>query len=272
LRHGFAGGAFPRAVLACIDAATHATAARSSVSDDLLPTIDCTNRLLRMLGETEYRALAPRLERVRLARRDVVCRRGGIADAVYFPGNCLLSVLTPMHDGTTVEAGMIGREGFAGIEVLLGAACWNHTVVCQIEGDCLWMPAVEFRAAIAGDTGLRRAVQRFVVAYLGLVMQSVACNRVHKVEARFARWILMTADRVGDDMFYLTQEFISQMLGVRRPSVSTVAGAFQQAGLIRYTRGCVTILDRAGLERVSCECYAACRQQAEELLRASDVR
>jgi CRP-like cAMP-binding protein len=238
----------------------------TAVPLELLPIIDCSNRILRLLGEDEYRALMPALRRTRLPLRQVVCARGETASLVYFPCDCLLSVQALMQDGTAVETATIGNEGFAGIDVLLGMRHWSGTVVCQVEGDCLCMEADLFREAIRGDTGLRRAAQRFVAAYLGLVSQSVACNRLHRVEERFARWMLMTSDRVRSDSFYLTQEFIARMLGVRRPSVSTVASAFQQDGMIRYTRGRVEILDRRRLEQASCECYAACVRQDEELL------
>jgi CRP-like cAMP-binding protein len=237
------------------------------VNKPFLPIIDCPNRLLRMLGEDEYRTLMPCLRRVRLSPRTLVGQRDGVAEGVYFPCSCVLSVLTSMVDGTVVETGTVGSEGFVGIDVLLGSARWSDTVVCQVGGDCLWLAADDFCRAVGRDTGLRRAVQRFVLAYLGMVTQSAACNRLHKVEERFARWMLMTCDRVGGDAFYLTQEFIAQMLGVHRPSVSTVASAFQQSGLIRYTRGRMTILDRAGLEQASCECYAVCARQIEALLR-----
>jgi len=237
-----------------------------TVSTELLPTIDCSNRLLRMLGEDEYRVLMPGMTRLRLRPGDIVCQCGTSATRVFFPCDGVLSVVTLMRDGTTVETGTVGNEGFVGIDVLLGCEDWTDTVMCQVEGDCLCMPAAAFRQAALGDTGLRRSTQRFLVTYLSLVAQSVACNRLHKVEERFARWMLMTCDRVGGEDFYLTQEFISHMLGVHRPSVSTVASAFQQAGLIRYTRGRVTILDRPALERASCECYAVCASQIEQLL------
>jgi CRP-like cAMP-binding protein len=238
-------------------------------STDLLQTIDCANRLLRMLGEAEYRDLLPGLQRLRLQPGEILCQRGDPACKVFFPCNGVLSVVALMRDGTMVETATIGNEGFAGIDVLLGCERWTDTVMCQVECDGLWMPAEAFCHTIAGSggAGLRRATQRFLVTYLSLVSQSVACNRLHKIEERFARWMLMTRDRVGGDGFYLTQEFISQMLGVHRPSVSTVASAFQQAGLIHYTRGHVSILDRAGLEHASCECYAVCARQIEELLR-----
>jgi hypothetical protein len=238
-----------------------------TVNEELLPIIDCRNRLLGMLDDDAYRALMPLLRRTRLAARTVVGARGAAAGAVYFPCSCVLSIVTLMRDGTMVETGAVGNEGFAGIDVLLGSESWGDTVICQVGGDCLWMARDDFCRAVAGDSGLRRATQRFLMAYLGLVAQSAACNRLHKVEERFARWMLMTRDRVGSDEFYLTQEFIAQMLGVHRPSVSTVASAFQQAGLIRYTRGRMTILDRAGLEQASCECYAVCARQIEAVLR-----
>jgi len=238
-----------------------------NISTGLLPTIDCPNRLLRMLDEEAYRALMPAMSRRRLHVGDVVGPRGEAASNVYFPCHGVLSVLTLMRDGTMVETGTIGNEGFAGIDVLLGCEYWTDTVFCQVEGDCLWMTAEAFHQAVAALPSLRRATQRFVAAYLSLVAQSAACNRLHKVEERFARWMLMTGDRVGGDGFYLTHEFISQMLGVHRASVSTVASAFQQAGLIRYTRGHVTLLDRPGLERASCECYEVCARQIEDLLR-----
>lgn len=220
-----------------------------------------------MLDEDAYRALMPVLRRIRLAPKTVVGERGAPAGAVYFPCSCVLSVLTLMRDGTMVETGAVGSEGFVGLDVLLGSESWGDTVVCQVGGDCLWMTAEDFCRAVDNGGGLRRATLRFLAAYLGLVAQSAACNRLHKVEERFARWMLMTCDRVGGDAFYLTQEFIAQMLGVHRPSVSTVASAFQHAGLIRYSRGRMTILDRGGLERASCECYAVCVGQIEALLR-----
>ena len=235
---------------------------------ELLPIINCSNRLLGLLGEDEYRELMPLLGRVRLGLGEVVCKPGAAASRVYFPCSCLLSVQTLMADGTAVEAAAIGNDGFAGIDVLLGARYWTASLMCQVEGDCLTMEVDDFLAATRGDSGLRRAAQRYVAAYLGLVSQSVACNRLHKVEERFAGWILMTCDRLGSEAFYLTQEFIAEMLGVQRPSVSTVASAFQQAGVIRYARGRMRVLDRQRLEQASCECYAVCARQEQELLLA----
>ncbi len=206
------------------------------------------NRLLSSLSESEYDVLAPSLSRVRLKRKDIVGERGAPATGVHFPCGAVLSVLAYMQSGAAVEVGTIGTEGFFGLELLVGGRSWTETTVCQIEGDSLVMPASEFRDATAGDTPLKRIAQRYLMAYMSLVSQSVACNRLHNIEERFARWVLMTHDRVAGDEFFLTQDFIADMLGVHRPSVSLVAGAFQQAGYIRYSRGAMKILNRAGLE------------------------
>jgi CRP-like cAMP-binding protein len=226
----------------------------------------CRNRLLGTLSDEDYLALAPLLRPERLRSRQVVCQRGKAAAHVYFPTGCVLSVLTFMRNGVAIETGTIGMEGFSGVDVLLGVQHWTDTTVCQIEGECMCMSASDFRKAVKGESALRRIVQRFVAVYLSLVSQSVACNRLHNIEERFARWVLMTHDRLPGDEFSLTQEFLADMLGVHRPSVSVVAGAFQQAGYIRYSRGRMTILDRRGLEAASCECYGVCARQIEELL------
>jgi len=211
--------------------------------------------------------LEPRsLTLVHLHRKEVVGERGKAAEHVHFPCGGVLSVLAFMQSGAAVEVGTLGREGFYGLELLVGGKIWTETTVCQVEGDSLRMPAAAFRKAIAADTGLRRMTQRYLMAYLALVSQSVACNRLHNIEERFARWVLMAHDRVEGDEFFLTQEFIADMLGVHRPSVSVVAGAFQQAGYIKYSRGAMCILNREGLEAASCECYAASNEQFASLL------
>lgn len=224
------------------------------------------NRLLGTLKADEYRALVPRLQRIHSNARDVLGKGAELAEYVYFPCSSVLSVLACMENGAAVEVGTIGNEGFFGIEVLMGTGRWTETTVCQVEGDTLRMSAADFRLAVAGDTPLRRIAQRYLVAYLGLVSQSAACNRLHNIEERFARWVLMTHDRVEGDVFHLAQEFLADMLGVHRPSISVVAGAFQQAGVIQYSRGHMAIINRRALEDASCECYAVGKRQIEELL------
>lgn len=176
---------------------------------------------------------------------------------VYFPCDGVFSVLTFMQNGTAVEVATVGNEGFCGVELLIGSELATGTTICKVAGESLRMRASAFREAIEGDTPLRRVTQQFFRTYLGQVSQSVACNRLHSIEERFSRLVLMTHDRVEGDRFQLTQEFLADMLGVHRPSVSLVAGAFQQAGLIKYSRGALTILNRDGIEDICCECYAA---------------
>jgi CRP-like cAMP-binding protein len=223
----------------------------------------CDNHLLSQLSAEDFHALAPRLEMVDLSFKHVVGERDRPIPYVYFPCTAVLSVLTHMSDGQVVEVGTIGNEGFYGIDVLAGSELAIETTICQISGKALRLSAAEFKRAVDGDTPLRHVTQRYLQAYLGLVSQSVACNRLHDIEARFARWILMTHDRVLGNDFHLTQEFLAGMLGVHRPSVSLVAGAFQQAGMIRYNRGHMTILKRDALEEMACECYRVVKAQFE---------
>jgi CRP-like cAMP-binding protein len=226
----------------------------------------CRNLLLATLTDEQYDAIAPRLHTVQLKTKQVLFERNRPPQYVYFPCGAVLSILAYMVNGAAVEVGTVGNEGFLGIEVLAGGELCTETAVCQVEGNTLRMAVNDFREAIAGDTPLRRVTQRYMLMYLSLVSQSVACNRLHTIEERFARWILMTHDRVEGDHFYLTQEFIADMLGVHRPSVSLVASAFQQAGFIRYSRGRMSILNRQGLEEVACECYGIVSEQVEHLL------
>ncbi|WP_334190271.1 Crp/Fnr family transcriptional regulator [Noviherbaspirillum sp.] len=228
------------------------------------------NLLLSLLDDADYRQLAPRIERVSLKIKDVVTQRGALPTHVYFPVGSVVSVLAHMVNGAAVEIGTIGREGFLGIEVLAGGNNWTETTICQIDGDALRMRANDFIEAIHGDTPLRRVTQRYMLVYFSQIAQSVACNRLHTIEARFARWVLMTHDRVDGDDFQLTQEFLATMLGVQRPGVSLVASAFQQAGLIRYSRGRMSILDRAELEEACCECYAIVQDQFRKMLGIPD--
>jgi len=224
------------------------------------------NLPLNTLSAHEYQQLSPRLHPVALQFKDVVVERGASPAAIYFPTTAVLSVLASMSDGAAVEVGTVGREGFVGIETLAGGDRTTETTICQVEGNALRMSIGDFREATAGDTPLRRIAQRYLLVYLSLVSQSAACNRLHAIEARFARWVLMTHDRVDGDELRLTQEFLANMLGVQRPSVSLVASAFQQAGLIRYHRGHMAILNRRGIEDACCECYGVVREQFDQLL------
>lgn len=234
---------------------------------EIAPTAaESGNRLLAMLPEAEYQNLRTHLEYVSTPTRFVVYERNKPITHVYFPLVGAHSVLAVMENGAAVEVGTVGNEGFSTVDALTGAEVAMETTISQVPGSAVRLPLAVFRQAIEGNTVLRRIANRFLLAYLAQVSQSVACNRLHSIEQRFARWVLMSHDRVGGQDFQLTQEFLADMLGVYRPSVSLVARTFQQAGLLHYHRGTMTILDREGLEDAACECYEVVRAQYARVL------
>ena len=226
----------------------------------------CANQLLARLSASEYSNLYPYLEWTPCALKSTFYQRDQPIDHVHFPLSGEHSVLAIMENGTAVEVGTVGNEGFSPVDILTGSEQSLETVTCQIAGEALKMPIAPFMAAIEGNTGLRNLVFRYLRAYIAQVSQSVACNRLHTIEERFAKWLLMNHDRVPGDEIHITQEFLADMLGVHRPSVSLIARQFQQLGLIRYSRGLVTILDRPAIEDASCECYGVVRKQFERSL------
>jgi CRP-like cAMP-binding protein len=218
-----------------------------------------TNRLLALLPSTEYETLKPDLHLVELDQKQPLSTPNEPITDIYFPRGAVVSMLAPMENGDAVEGATIGWEGFTGVPVFLGAAIAQEAVVCQIPGQSWRMKADVFRAAAAHNPGLHEWVHRYTLALMGQLIRTAGCNRAHPIEERCARWLLMTADRVGANHFPLTQEFLAAMLGVRRPSVTLAAGLLQEAGLIRYRRGLMTILDRERLEQSSCEDYRLTR-------------
>jgi CRP-like cAMP-binding protein len=226
----------------------------------------CPNRLLARLSDEHMQALCPLLERVHTDVKDVLHERNQAIDHVHFPYTCSLSNLIILLDGTAIEVGTVGNEGFSGVELLANASAATETCICQIEGESLRMTGRDFQEAVKGSSPLRRIGNCYLQTYLAALSQSVACNRKHSLEARFARWLLITHDRVQGQDFTLTHEFLADMLGAQRPSVSVVAAAFQKAGILQYSRGHVKILDRAQLEATACECYECIREQFERVL------
>lgn len=227
---------------------------------------ECRNALLALLPDEDYRSLAAHLQLVPTPFGTVLFERDKPIEYVYFPCSGAHSVLAVMEDGSMVEVGTVGNEGLSTVDAIIGSEVGTETIVCQIPGESLRLPIGRFREVIAGDTPLRRIAQRYLQAYLSQVSQSVACNRLHTIEERFARWVLMSHDRVPGDEFQLTQEYLAGMLGVHRPSVSLVARTFQQAGIIKYARGTIAVLDRPALEEACCECYFVVRRQFERVL------
>lgn len=221
------------------------------------------NRLLAALPAEDYARVQRALETVTTRLKQILHKPGDPIEHVYFPGSGFCSVLTVLEDGRMVEVATIGREGAVGVSAILdGSPSPSATMVQAEMSVCYRMTAVNFRREMDRRGPFYELVTHFAQALVAFVMQSTACNAVHSVEQRLARWLLMARDRVESSGFPLTQEFAAMMLGASRPTVSVVAGTLQKAGLIEYHRGQVTILDGAALEAASCECY----RTATELL------
>ena len=225
------------------------------------------NRLLAMVAADDAAWLTSRLTRVTLALGDRFGVAGRPLAHVYFPESAIASVIAEMDDGGSVEVGTVGDEGMVGLSAFFDADATSSEIVCQIPGTALRLSTADLALAADERPAFRRLVNRYADAYLAQVSQTAACNRLHELERRCARWLLMTHDRVRRaERFPLTQEFLAVMLGVRRAGVSVAAGHLQSAGLIRYHRGGVQVLDRDGLEAASCECYRVVRTRLDRLL------
>ena len=185
---------------------------------------------------------------------------------VYFPLSGVISVHTRMREGVAVEIATIGREGMTGLEIFLGGDHTPASVFCQVPGRAARIGADAFREVVRDSVPLTTLLLRYTLTRLTQLAQSAVCNRIHSIEERCARWLLMTHDGVSGDRFELTQEFLAEMLGTRRAGVSIAAGVLQRAGFIRYSRGRVEVVDRAGLESAACECYGVIAREYERLI------
>lgn len=213
------------------------------------------NRLLAALPAREYRALAGGLEPVTLAFGDVLYEAGARIRHVYFPDDCLVSLLSSVDAGRAAEVGLVGAEGMVGVPVVLGIAVSPFLAVVQGSGTALRIKKADLRREFDLSVALQRELFRFTHLLMTQVAQTAACNRFHVVPQRLARWLLMTRDRVSSNEFLLTQEFLARMLGVRRVGVNEAAKTLQEKKLIRYSRGTITILDKKGLAAAACGCY-----------------
>jgi CRP-like cAMP-binding protein len=220
-----------------------------------------SSKILLRLSSKECQQLLPELELVRLRIHQVIIEAGEAMKSGYFVNEGILSVLAVQPDGKSVEVGLIGNEGFLGLPLLVGYSTSPTRVVCQADGNAYRCDARALRRVLRECPELEQQLHRFGQQLAMQTMQVAACNRLHGVEERLARWILMTEDRLLGDTLPLTQEFLGQMLGTRRSSVTVAAGTLQKAGLISYTRGSVTIVDRARLEDAACDCYAIVQRQ-----------
>lgn len=227
-----------------------------------------TNQLLRALSPADYALLVPHLRRVALGVGETISKPHARPRHVYFPETAVLSLIIVMEDGGAVEAATVGNEGVVGLSAFLGEGTMSSQCLAQIAGDAQRLPAFALAEAVAASAALNELLRRYAQAFINQLAQSVACNRLHTIDQRCARWLLMTHDRVGGgDAFDLTQEFMSYMLGVRREGVSAASRALQHHGIIRYRRGHISVLDRPALERASCECYAETRGDYARLFR-----
>lgn len=223
------------------------------------------NRLLALLALSELEAL-PGLETLALGSRDIVYDLHKPIEFAYFPATSVISLVAVMANGKTVESATVGREGVVGIPLFLGADRASHQAFCQVPGDVARMPRRAFRNLLESSGDFHAMVALYAQAMFTQVTQTSACNRLHSLRERMARWLLQTHDRVGGDVLRITHAFLAQMLGVRRATVSDIAGELQYEGLISYSYRDITIQNRAGLEAASCECYAVIDDEFDRLL------
>ena len=226
------------------------------------------NYLLAGLPSDVYARLSPYQERVTFALGDVVYQHSGALEYVYFPTTCVVSLLYTMEDGSTAEMGLVGNDGLVGVALFLGGDTTPNRAVVQIAGEALRMRAKVLQAEFARGGPLQCLLLLYTQALITQISQTAVCNRLHSVEKRLCRWLLLSQDRVQSDELPMTQEFISNMLGGRRESVTIAAGRLQAEGLIHYARGRIKILDRKSLEAGACECYRIVKVEVDRLLRA----
>jgi CRP-like cAMP-binding protein len=224
------------------------------------------NRLLATLPKNEYKRLLPNLKTVNLVLGEELYQPGEAIKYVYFPNNSIISLISELSATSWLEVGMVGNEGMAGLPVFMGVSSSSTHALVQGSGTAMRMSSVSVRKEANRLGSLHRLLHRYSHSLLTQVSQSSACNRFHLVNARLARWLLMTNDRLGVEEFPLTQEFLSSMLGVRREGVSKAAGALQAASLIHYSRGMITLLDRRGLVAQSCDCYTIIKAETDAYL------
>ncbi|MGY1671422.1 Crp/Fnr family transcriptional regulator [Geodermatophilus sp. SYSU D00710] len=226
------------------------------------------NVLLGLLPADEFRRLEPLLEVVPLDVRDEVYEAGKFIEHVWFPVDAVLSVVATVEGEATIEVATVGFEGMSGLSAFLGTAESPHDCFCQVAGTAARLATGDLRRFLTSDGALHDLLHRYTQATMVQLAQNVACNRLHTTEERCARWLLQTRDRVGADEFSLTQEFLAQMLGVRRGTVSLTAGVLQQAGVIRYARGRITVVDADALHDAACECYDVIQAEYRRLTAA----
>jgi CRP-like cAMP-binding protein len=225
------------------------------------------NWLLAQLAPSAFEILAERMERISIRLGDVIVEQGGPLRHAWFPNSAVFSLLTVMTNGASAETCTVGKEGMLGVQLLAGIGVHPQRIVTQVAGETWRIPADRLAAVLREQIALRELLTRYSIAFLQQANQNAACNRLHNVQQRMARWLLFTRDRVGRDEFEITQNFLAEMLGVHRPTVSNTAAALQEAGMIAYRRGRLSLLDRAALRDTSCECYGVTKTVYDQLIR-----
>jgi CRP-like cAMP-binding protein len=224
------------------------------------------NHILAALPPADYRRVASKLEPAAFGKQQPLHERDKPISHVYFPRTGVASIVARMSEGGTIEVATIGNEGVVGLSAYLGNGRSSMEVFVQIPGEAVRMSSGVFRQELRTGTALRDVIRRYAQALITQIGQSAACNRAHSTVERCARWLLTTHDRVPGDEYSLTQEFLGEMLGVRRAGVTVAVGQLKRRHLIDYRRGRIRILDRKGLENAACECYALIRSEHEHLV------
>jgi CRP-like cAMP-binding protein len=228
------------------------------------------NAILRHLGDADVERVLASAKLIEMPARYFIYAAGETIDEVYFPVDSVLSIVTQMKGGEMIEVGTIGREGTSGIPLLMGGATTANDCYCQVPGLAIRIPANEFHKLKSEDPTFGALLNRYLQAYVNFLGQLTGCNRLHSVFERSARWLLLSHDRVRKNDILLTHEYLAMMLGSRRSGVTIALATLQRAGFIRYARGRITILNRAGLEETTCECYAIAREQFSGFLHFAD--
>ncbi|HEX9930432.1 MAG TPA: Crp/Fnr family transcriptional regulator [Pyrinomonadaceae bacterium] len=228
-------------------------------------TIKPANRLLAALPAKEYEHLLPNLEEIPLTYAEIIYEQGEAIRYIYFPNSGMISLLTHAAKGEVLEVGVVGNEGMIGLPVFLGVETSRNQVIVQGDGAALRIKTEDFIKECGRGVSLPKLLRRYTHALITQVSQTVACNRFHLIEERLMCWLLLMHDRMQTDKFKITQEFLSKMLGVRREAISKSAANLQQRKLIEYSRGIVSIINRAALEAAACNCYSIVKAEYDNL-------
>ncbi|MDI9245139.1 Crp/Fnr family transcriptional regulator [Marinobacter sp. CHS3-4] len=223
------------------------------------------NKLLAALSDEARKRIFPKLKLVELSLGDVIYESDQSIEYVYFPVDCIISLLYVMVNGSSAEISVVGNEGMAGVAVIMGGESTPNRFIVQSRGHAYRLPAADLKSEFNNYSEIRIITLRFTQALITQMSQTAVCNRHHSIDQQLCRWLLLSLDRLGNRQLNMTQELIANMLGVRREGVTEAAGKLQKLGVIEYRRGCITVIDRPQLESLSCECYDVVRRENQRL-------